>query len=154
MKILKIDLLLPEDLPVQYKLDKVRKEKVSLSLKIAFQSLNTDCHNEAIMQIDSALKILGLIDTYIPSKNFKATKKYRESLEYDNYFNVKHIKTEQPEIHLLKSILIAYRRFVLMEQKNGNQNLKNINTQRQGFKSYFQLLSRVFYLDFNYETEK
>ena len=149
MKITQLNLLIPEQLPTQNELKESNKEKVLRSLNLALQSLDMDCQEQAILQINQALIILNPTDILTADFNPKDIKKNRSTLEYDNYFNVKHVQSKEPEICLVRSVLIAYQYFLLLCYETNKFDFDNIKIQQQGFRNYFQLLSRVFNLSLN-----
>ena len=156
MKPTQLYLLVPDQLPSQNELNDAGRASILPSLNLALESLELDSQEEAIDKINLALAILKPSDILPIERNncnFKSTKKYRETLDYDRYFNIRHIKSNNPEICLLKSILVAYQCFLLLEQESEQLNLENMKIQRQGFKSYFLLLARVYNLiaDINHE---
>lgn len=144
----KLNLPLPEDLPIQHQLDKDSQEKLSSSLNLMLRSQTAD-FTQAILQVERALEVIDTANTS-PWDASKNTKKLREAQDYDNYFNISHIKSDQPEITLVRSILVAYRRFLLLTNQSSELDLKYIETQQQGFLAYVRLVSRVFNLSLNY----
>lgn len=144
-----LNLLIPEDLPVQHELDQASKEQISLSLNLILRSLESDFAEQAIAQVDRALNILGTADISPCDSHPKGAKKHQEAQDYDNYFNVVHVKSNRPEISLVRSILVAYQRFILLGNSSDLLDAKNIKIQQQGFTTYVQLLSRVFDLSLN-----
>ena len=149
METQKLNLLVPDELPTQNELSEANKEKVFLSLTLALESLDSDCQEQAISQVNQALMILGTADILPNDIIIEGTRKHREALDYDNYFNVNHVKSKEPEIFLVSSILIAYQRFLVLGHNSNKFNADNIEIMRQGFKTYCQLLSRVFNLSLN-----
>ena len=149
MRIKQLNLLVPELLPAQNELSDTNKEKVLLSLKIALQSLDVDSPERARSQVDRALIVLNPTDIINTDFYTQDAHNHRGTLDYDEYFNIKHVKSKQPEICLVKSVLVAYQCFLLLCNETSKLNLENIKIQRQGFRNYFQLLSRVFNLSLN-----
>ena len=144
---IKLDLLIPEDLPVEYELDEASKEKLSSSLNIVLRSLE-DSSISAYSEVDRALNILDLVQTSPCVSHPKGEKKHQEAKDYDNYFNVSHIESNRPDISLVKSILVAYQRFLWLSDRN-LLDAKNFTLQQQGFATYIRLVSRVFDLSLN-----
>ncbi len=153
MKPPQLYLLVPDELPSQNELNEASKASILLSLNLALESLDLASQEQAIAKTNQALAILKSSDILPVGHNLRNTKKYREALDYDRYFNVEHIKSSEPEICLLKSILVAYKCFLLLEKESNTFNLEKIKVQRQGFRSYFLLLGRVYNLiaDNNHE---
>ncbi|MEM7590101.1 MAG: hypothetical protein AAF383_01025 [Cyanobacteria bacterium P01_A01_bin.83] len=144
MEIEKLYLLIPEELPIQSELNKSNKRKLALSLDLAFQSLDASCLETAVSKVNEALSIVSEADFYHADLKISSSKKHKEALDYDDYFNINHIESQEPEICLLKSILLVYKRAVLLSQYKNNFESEMIEIQHQGFKTYFQLLRRVF----------
>ena len=154
METQQLNLLVPDELPTNNELSEANKEKVFLSLNLALESLDSDCQEQAIAQVNQALMILGTADTLPNDIPIEGTRKRREALDYDNYFNVNHVKSQEPEIFLVSSILIAYQRFLLLGHNCNKFDSHNIEIQRQGFRTYCKLLSRVFNLSLNEKHEQ
>ena len=149
-----LNLLVPENLPIQEELSAINKEKISLSLKLVLQSFDSNCKNHAILQVEQALTILGTTKMLPGNFYTRNAKKHQEALDYDNYFNINHVISEEPEICLCKSVIIAYQRFLSLCSESNRFTSENIEIQRQGFKTYFQLLSRVFNLSLAQNNEQ
>ena len=118
MKIKQLDLLVPEQLPTQKELDEANREKVFLSISIALKSLDLTCQKQAISQVNQALIILGENDILPAILQTQASKKQSKTLDYDNYFNVNHVKSSEPEICLVRSVLVTYKSFRLLDYKS------------------------------------
>ena len=148
-----LNLLIPDELPTQHELSEANKEKVARSLTLTLQSLDLDSQEQAIVQVNQALTILGTADILPNDFLIKGTKKYRDVLDYDSYFNINHVKSQEPEICLVRSIVVAYRSFLLLSHQSNKFNSENIEIQRQGFRTYCHLLSRVFNLSLIEEND-
>ena len=57
------NLLVPENLPIQNELNSASQEKVLPSLKLVFQSFDSNCESLAMLQVEQALIILGTTKT-------------------------------------------------------------------------------------------
>ncbi|MDJ0572189.1 MAG: hypothetical protein QNJ53_24535 [Pleurocapsa sp. MO_192.B19] len=154
MKTKQLILLVPNELPTEHKLREANKEKVFLSINLALESLDVNSQEKAISQVNQALTILGT-NVILPA-DFQAaafqtgdSNQYSKALDYDNYFNVIHVKSQEPEACLVRSVLLTYQCFLLLVYKSNKFNSENIEIQRQGFRTYFLLLSRVFNLSIN-----
>ncbi|MEM8672333.1 MAG: hypothetical protein AAGF83_00460 [Cyanobacteria bacterium P01_G01_bin.67] len=110
------------------------------------QSLDLDCQAQAIANIDRALALLPTSKLFSPSLNQNNTRQYQEALDYDDYFNVRHVQSDEPDTCLLKSILVTYRCFLTLELQSNHFNSEKIEIQRQGFRVYFLLLARTYNL--------
>lgn len=149
MDIKQLDLIVPDLLPIQNELSEANKEKILLSLNLAMESLESDCQEKAISKVDRALVILSMTDILPANFHTQNEKKHREALDYDRYFNINRVQSKEPEICLMRSVLVVYKSFLGLTHENNKDNFRNIEIQRQGFKSYFQLISRVFNLSLN-----
>lgn len=146
MKTTQLYLLIPDQLPCQNKISETTKASILPSLNLALQALDLDCPVQAIEKINLALAILKPSNILFDNYDVKKQKKYQQMLDYDDYFHVKHVKSNEPEICLFKSILIAFNRFLLLESQGDISNVENIKIQREGFRTYFLLLTRVYNL--------
>lgn len=149
MKTKQLDLLIPTELPTKNILSETNKEKVFLSINLALKSLNSKSHEQSLSQVNQALVILSINEILSTDLQTKDTNQQNKTLDYDTYFNVNHIKSKEPDICLVRSVLVTYQCFLLLVDKSDKFNSENIKIQRQGFRSYFQLLSRVFNLSIN-----
>lgn len=138
-----LNLLNPEDLPIQIELTEANKNKLLLSLNIAQQAINSNCQKKAIFKIEKALEILG--STSLIANRFydKNPKKHLDVLDYDICFNVNHVRAKEPEVCFVQGILITYRRFLLMCLENNTFNVEHIKIQQKGFEDLFQLMCRL-----------
>ncbi|MGD1921058.1 MAG: hypothetical protein ACFCAD_20575 [Pleurocapsa sp.] len=73
--------------------------------------------------------------------------KSREVQDYDRFFKINRIQTNEPEVALVKGLLINTQTFFLLCQKCGDRlDKQQIEMQKQGFIAYGQLLARSFKL--------
>ena len=145
---IKLNLPLPEDLPIYQQLDRACQEQLSWSLNLILRSQKAD-FAQAIVQVDRAIDLLDRANqsSWNGGKN---TKKQQEAQDYDNYFNISHVKSDRPEITLVRSILVAYQRFLWLTNLSQKLDPENVATQREGFLVYVRLVSRIFNLSLNH----
>lgn len=68
--------------------------------------------------------------------------------DYDRYFKINRIQSKQPEISLVKGLMINTQIFLLLCQKCSDRlDVQQIERQKQGFKTYALLLARNFQLN-------
>ena len=146
---IELNLLIPEDLPVESELDAASKEKLSSSLNIVLRSLENNLSERTYPEVNRALNTLDKARISPCESHPKGKKKHQEAQDYDNYFHVSHITSDRPEISLVRSILVVYRRFLWLSDRNNSLDAEKVALQRQGFTTYIQLVSRVFDLSLN-----
>ncbi|MCG5057511.1 MAG: hypothetical protein KA714_05765 [Limnoraphis sp. WC205] len=153
-----LDLLLPWNLPTEYPLKDTERVKITYALNGFLNALKQTSPKIAFTLIHQALQILEPVDTS-PAQisTTKASLKTWEVEDYDRYFQVNHVQTEQPAFCLVKSVILAGQQFLMLCSSNQpNSNFPNLDStqieqQKQGFISYAHLLARVFdvYLEDN-----
>lgn len=153
-----LDLLLPWDLPTEYSLNETERVKITQALNYFLDALKQTSPKTALTLIHQALQTLDPVNTS-PAKisTTKASLKTWEVEDYDRYFQVNHVQSQQPALCLVKSLMIAGQQFLTLcsyHQENPHfphLDSTQIEQQKQGFISYIHLLARVFdiYLEEN-----
>ena len=145
-----LDLLIPWDIPLDYKLDLKQKEKLSRSLNLLLESLKLISIDEALKKIEQALENLGSVESIkVKIDQTKTSLKSWEVQDYDNYFEINRIQTEEPAACLIKSLLVNCQAFLLVCKNHQKLDITQVEMQKQGFISYAYLLARNFQLDIN-----
>ena len=143
-----LDLLVPWDIPIEYLLDDKQQEKITKALLFLLQSLKETSIEKALSLIDSGLVSLGNIETKSAEITYTKTPlKDWEITDYDCYFKINHVESEEPAICLVKGLLTNCRAFFLLCQSCNSLNPDQIKIQKTGFASYAYLLARNFQLD-------
>jgi hypothetical protein len=152
----KLDLLVPWDLYPQYSLNKTERVKVTQALNCFLIALNQTNFDNALSLTVQALQILEPVESS-PAQLFttKASLNTWEVEDYDRYFQVNHVQTQQPAFCLVKSVIIASQQFLILCSNSKNQSDYNfpdldpnqIEQQKQGLISYAYLLARSFNID-------
>lgn len=140
-------LLVPWDLPSQQQLNEVDHNKLCQALNQFLLALKQTSNKEALAIINKELVNLGIADVLTAEISSTETSlKSWEVKDFDNYFGVIHMETQEPALCLVRSIFVAYK--TLLEISLGNCQLDPIQVelQKQGFITYAHLLARVFNL--------
>jgi hypothetical protein len=143
----KLYLLVPWNLPILYQLHEGDKNKFQLALKQILRASEQTSHLEALATISQALVTFSMTD--LSPAQLSSTNTYLKSWEvedYDNYFGVTHVNTSEPAACLIKSVLVAYQTFLLLNCQSSQFNPCQIKLQKRGFAGYARLLARVFNL--------
>lgn len=146
---IELDLVVPWDIPIDCQLDQEAKEKLSKVLTIFLFALQETSITVLLSKIAIALESLDKIETtpVIVDKTQTPLKAW-EIQDYDRYFKINRIQTNEPEIALVKGLLINTQTFILLCQQCGDRlDTKQIELQKQGFISYARLLARNFNLN-------
>ena len=148
-----LELLIPWDLPLEMKVSNADQNKLIPSLKLILQASTLSSPQEELKLIEKALLILGQVESS-PAQITKTQVSLNvwEVKDYNEYFGVNHIETQQPAIALVRSILISYQMFIKLVIQNNNLEFEQIEIQRMGFANYAHLLTRVFNLSLD-ETD-
>ncbi|MEH1904256.1 MAG: hypothetical protein V7L04_23320 [Nostoc sp.] len=140
-----LNLLTPQQLPTQLTLSYQTNERVSEALKLILEALNHSCADLAGDKLNQALIILG--ETKRSPVNDPLTHNSFLSLEkiddFDRYFQIVHVQTEDTAIVLVSSLLIALREFLLLSESKDFNSSKVIDLKK-GYQEYIKLLTRVF----------
>lgn len=148
-----LDLLVPWDLLTEYPLNEAERVKITQALNYFLKALKQIPIETALTLTHEALETLEPVDTS-PAKlsTTKASLKTWEVEDYDRYFQVNHVQTQQSAFCLVKSVIIAGQQFLTLCLNSQNQPDSNfpqldsnqIEQQKQGFISYAHLLARLF----------
>ncbi|ABW31362.1 hypothetical protein [Acaryochloris marina] len=141
-------LVVPWDLPIQHPLDDVYKDKLERSLKQFLIALDQDSDQVAQAIINRELSRLDLSSVSpIALTSTQTALKPCEVEDFDAYFEVNHVQTNEPATCMIWSLLVSYQAFLTLCQQKHDFYLEHITQQKQGFRSYTNLLSRVFDLN-------
>jgi hypothetical protein len=143
----RLDLLLPWDLPSQQQLNEVDKNKVYKALKHLLQALKETSHQKAFDILNEELANLEVADVLKVEVSFTETSlKGWEVEDFDNYFEMRHIQTQESVICLVRSIILGYKTFLEITHNSYQFDPIDIEIQKRGFEIYAHLLARVFKL--------
>ena len=145
---LKLDLLVPWNIPIESQLDLKQQKKITQALTELLRSLKQKSSQEALQIVEQAINNLGIVETKIVEINSTKTPlKDWEVTDYDSYFRINHVETDEPAICLVKGLLINCQAFFLLCQSCNSLDPIKIENQKKGFASYAYLLARNFQLD-------
>ncbi|HIK05169.1 MAG TPA: hypothetical protein IGS40_10710 [Trichormus sp. M33_DOE_039] len=143
-----LELLTPRELPVKHQLSETNHLKLKKMLTELLIALAEADVQQGINIIENAINELEIYDVFpsdiVPTNT---TLKYWEIEDFDTYFNVQHVQTNDPEICLVKGLLSTCQTFLYLNQSHLNLDVNQVNLQREGFKDYAYLLGRVFQLN-------
>lgn len=149
----KLELLVPWDLPIEQQLSEANKAKLSEVLNQLLQALKQTSPQKALVTINQSLSFLGTVEVY--SAEISSTKASLESWEvedFNDYFGINHVKTQEPALCLVRGVLVAYQTFLHLSSQSSRLDPAQVELQKRGFASYARLLGRVFNLRLE-ETE-
>lgn len=140
-------LLVPWDLPIEQQLSEADRVKLQQALKQLLQALHQASNREAIAIINQELANLDIGNVF-PSlaSSTKTPLKFWEIEDFNNFFNVSHVKTQEPAVCVVWSLLVAYQIFLTLKEDGGQFDPIQVERQKQGLRSYVYLLARVFSL--------
>jgi len=144
----KLYLLVPWDLPIQQQLSGSEKVILELSLQQFLKALNQHSIQEASIILEQALANLD-ISSVVPIQltSTQTPLDVSEVEDFDNYFEVNHVQTQEPAICMVWSLLVAYQVFLMLNERGSEFDRTQVELQKQGFTSYVYLLARVFNLN-------
>ncbi|AFZ33313.1 hypothetical protein Glo7428_4890 (plasmid) [Gloeocapsa sp. PCC 7428] len=144
-----LDLLVPWDLPVEQQLSEAERTKLETILFQILKALAQTDHHVGLVIIQDILEELSTLD--ISPAEISSTKTALlnwEVQDFDRHFGVSHVKTQEPAFCLVRGLLIALHRMLLLLNDRNNQfDPAEVEYQRYGYISYVHLLSRVFNLN-------
>ena len=144
----KLDLLVPWDIPLDSQLEPIQQEKIIKSLKILLRSLEEPSIEIALQKINLAIDYLGEISISHAEIDYtKTSLKNWEVADYDTFFKVNRVEAKEPELCLVKGLLVNCRAFFLLCQASDKLDPIQINIQKKGFAIYAYLLARNFGLE-------
>ncbi|NEU75436.1 hypothetical protein PI95_023475 [Hassallia byssoidea VB512170] len=104
-------------------------------------------HESALNTLNEAIKILEPVQV-VRHKELISTNALLEPWEiedFDNFFNIEHVETQERAACLVSSVLIAYKTWIeLIVHSSSAITAQELETQKQGFKSCVRLLMRMF----------
>lgn len=143
-----LELLNPAELPIKQQLTpptQIKLKKILTELLTAL--IETDIQ-QAINRIETAIAQIEIYDVFpLETTCTQTTLKYWEIEDFDTYFHVQHVQSNEPELSLVRGLLSACQTFLYLQQDNLNLDVTQIELQREGFKNYVYLLGRVFQLN-------
>ena len=143
-----LDLLVPWDIPLEYRLDPATKQQIQTSLQQLLEILNITDKDRARCRIEQLLAELPRPNAQPAQvKSTKTSLSTDDTEDYDRYFGVRHIQTADPALCLVRGLLTNCHRFLTLCINHHQLSLQHIAQQKQGFVSYIDLLARVFYLE-------
>ncbi|MBD2252596.1 hypothetical protein [Nostoc parmelioides] len=143
-----LELLNPAELPIQQQLTPPTQIKLKKILTELLTALNEPDIQQAINNIETAIAELEIYDVFpLETISTQTILKYWEIEDFDTYFHVQHVQSNEPELCLVKSLLSACQTFLYLQQDHLNLDITQIELQREGFKNYVHLLDRVFQLN-------
>lgn len=143
-----LELLIPWELPLEQTLPPADRAQIDRALKKLLQALEHLPSQQALNGINQALSALGEIDTQTAHIDSTQTSlKAWEIEDYDRYFQICHVQTEQSAICLVKGLLMTCQRFSEICTQTPCLNPQQVEQQKQGFISYIYLLRRMFELE-------
>ncbi|MEM6437617.1 MAG: hypothetical protein AAF773_27745 [Cyanobacteria bacterium P01_D01_bin.115] len=143
-----LELLIPWDLPLEQHLSPTDKSLIDQALRQLLQALAQPSPQAALISISQALTALGEVDTQTASiQSTQTSLKAWEVEDYDRYFQIRHVHTEQSALCLVRGLLLTCQKFFEIYIQTPWLDAHQVKQQQQGFISYTQLLQRTFGLD-------
>lgn len=143
-----LELLNPAQLPIKQQLTPPTQIKLKKILTELLTALNEPDIQQAMNSLEKAIAELEIYDVFpLETISTQTTLKYWEIEDFDTYFHVQHVQSNEPELCLVKSLLSACQTFLYLKQDDLNLDITQIELQREGFKNYVYLLDRVFQLN-------
>ncbi|MEM6252554.1 MAG: hypothetical protein AAF821_06480 [Cyanobacteria bacterium P01_D01_bin.156] len=143
-----LDLLVPWDIPLEYSLNDTEKQKIQIILEQLLYALNTKDSSQALAQVEQLLTTLPIPNTKLAQVQSTKTSLSTDDVDdYDQYFGINHVQTDETSLCLVRGLLTNCHRFIALCHQNSQLSSKHVEQQKQGFISYIHLLARVFYLE-------
>ncbi|MEL6437830.1 MAG: hypothetical protein AAFQ80_01045 [Cyanobacteria bacterium J06621_8] len=146
---IKLELLSPEDIPLESQLGGEVKEQLTGILISFLKALKKSSADQALSEITNLLEYLDTIKTTsVKINRTQASLKNCEIEDYDRFFKINRVQTSQPGIALVKGLLLNTQTFIsLCQQCGARLDSQQVELQKQGLIAYARLLARNFNLD-------
>lgn len=142
-----LDLMVPWDLPLECHLDELQKQQIQESFRKLLRVLQSPHYDQASTQIAQILADLDVPNTQVAElETTRTSLSTAEVDDYDQYFGVHHVQTQETGLCLVRGLLATCHRFMVLCHQNAHLSPTHIAQQKQGFISYIYLLARVFNL--------
>lgn len=140
-------LLVPGDLPIEEELSPSNKLRIRKILQTLLQSLNELSNQKALSTIERELATFDLsnISPASISSNQSSLKPW-EIEDFNNYFKLVHVITDDKSTCLVWGLLTAYKTLLVLERDNPKFNPNLVRDLKEGLKSHIYLIGRVFNL--------
>ncbi|NJL61671.1 MAG: hypothetical protein HC903_07390 [Methylacidiphilales bacterium] len=141
-----LSLLVPWELPIDGELSSSYQIKLTKALAELLQALADSDVQQSIVTLEKLIADLEVYEVFTPEEiSTNTTLKYWEVEDFDTYFDVRHVQSHEPEICLIQGLLVTCQRFLYLSQLDSTFiDINQLELQRDGFKSYIQLIARVF----------
>lgn len=140
-------LLPPWELPIQQQLSEADEVKLRQALKQLLQALEQTSCQEALAMINQELANLDMGNVSpLSLSSTKTPLKPWEVEDFDNYFGVTHVHSQEPAICIVWSLLMTYQAFLILNLYSDKLDPAQVVLQKRGFKGYVYLLARIFSL--------
>lgn len=142
-----LELVVPWDLPIEQKLSEAEQSELSQALNQLLEALKEPFLQEALIIIDQSLITIGTPEVIpVEVSSTKTSLEYWEVKDFDNYFDISHIETQDSALCVVRSLLVAYKMFIILCSQCSSLDPTQVELQKRGFASYAHLLARVFHL--------
>ncbi|MEM1367734.1 MAG: hypothetical protein AAGG02_06890 [Cyanobacteria bacterium P01_H01_bin.15] len=144
-----LDLLVPWEIPLEYDLDDSQQAEIRTALHQLLTALKTPDKIQAQQQIAQIINTLSIPQTNLAQVEHSKTRLTILDIEdYDIYFKVRHIQSDDPALCLVQGLLVNSYQFIKLCLQNPNLNPLHVQQQQQGLISYIHLLTRLFKLEY------
>jgi hypothetical protein len=140
-------LLPPLDLPVEQQLSEANEVKLRQALKQLLHALELSSKREALNIINQELVALDMSHVFPASVSSTQTAlKLWEVEDFNNYFKLMHVQTQEPAVCVVWSLFTSYKAFLLLDESDSEFDSTQVEFLKEGFRCYAYLLARVFKL--------
>lgn len=141
-------LLVPWDLPIDEQLSSSDRVKIRQLLQSLLQALNESSSRQALTIVNRELEALKFSSRLAPIATTKSALKPWEVKDFNEYFNLAHVRTEDKSFCIVWGLLTVYKTLLLLDlaRDNPDFNSSRIRDLQEGLRSYVYLLGRVFNL--------
>lgn len=140
-------LLVPWELPIDEELSSSEQVQIRQILHNLLQALNELPNNKALDIVNRELANLDLSSLSLASiVSTETSLKPWEVKDFNQYFNLTHVTSENKSICLVLSLLTVYKTLLLLEKDSPEYDSSRLNELYAGFRSYVYLIGRVLNL--------
>lgn len=140
-------LLVPWNLPIEEQLSSSERVKIRQVLHSLLRALNELSKRQALAIINRELDKIDLSSLNLAEiSSTKTSLKSWEVKDFNQYFNITHVCTDEKSSCIVWGLLIVYKTLLLLELEKDNPEFDSnrIGDLQEGLKNYVYLLGRVF----------
>lgn len=137
-----LELLVPWELSTHYTLDDDERRELLGALAALTEALNSGCDEpERILEITQSLR--RPVTSLHQPRDTRSPLSGREVLEYDRYFSIRHVDSNDAALSLVRSLLSSCHAFAELNRGASDLDPEEVEDQRLGYLTFARMLRRA-----------